>query len=97
MNDVSGIGLSLNPDDSLAVVSYLNAVGFKNVSVKNELTRVSNSHQFIELHISGVNNSLSINRFYIKLNTDVEKRSEVIGNSRIDCEGKLAIWYFKIK
>lgn len=95
MNDVNGIGLSLNPNDSLAIVSYLNAIGFEAASEQNGLTRISNNDQFIELHISSANNSPTVNRFYIQLNKSVEKSTKVIGNSRIECDGKSAIWYFE--
>lgn len=95
MNDVNGIGLSLNPDDSLAIVSYLMAVGFEAISEQNRLTRISNNDQFIELHISSTYNSPTINRFYIQLSKSVQKSTEVIANSRIECDGKSAIWYFE--
>ena len=94
MNDIIGIRLSLNPDDSLSIVSYLNVVGFESMSEQNGLTRISNNDQFIELHVSSANNSPTINRFYIQLNKPVEKSAELIGNSRIECDGKSAIWYF---
>ncbi len=95
MNDVIGIRLSLNPDDSLGMVNYLNAVGFEAVIEQNGFTTVSNNDQFIELQISEVINSPTINRFYIQLNKSVERSTEVIGNSRIECDGKSAIWYFE--
>lgn len=95
MNDIIGIRLSLNPDDSLAIVSYLNVIGFEDISEQNGLTRVSNNDQFIELHTSSVNSSTTINRFYIQLNKSIEKSNEVIGNSRIEYNGKSAIWYFE--
>ena len=95
MNNVIGFGLSIHPHDSLAIVRYLNAVGFEAVSKQNGNTRISNNDQFIELHISNRNNSPSINRFYIQLNKSVEQRTEIIGNSRIECAGESAIWYFE--
>lgn len=95
MSDVIGIGIRLNPDDSLAMVSYLNTVGFAAVSEQNGLTRVSNNDQFFELHFSGDKKLPTINRFYIRLNEPVEPIIEIIGNSRIECDGKLAIWYFE--
>lgn len=95
MNDVVGIRLSLNPDDSLAVVRYLKTVGYEAISRQHGLTRVSNNDQFIELNISKANNSPTINRFYIQLSKPVEKSTEIIGNSRIECNGKSAIWYFE--
>lgn len=95
MNDVNGIGLSINPDDSLKVIRYLNEIGYGSYSEFNGYTRISNNDQFIELHISKDNNSPSINRYYIQLNKSVEKSTEVIGNSRIECDGKLAIWIFE--
>ena len=95
MNDVNGIGLSLNPKDSSAVVRYLTEIGFDLVSEFEGHTRLSNSGQFIELHISYDNSSPSINRYYIQLNKSVEQITEVIGNSRIECYGKSAIWFFE--
>lgn len=95
MNDVVGIGLSINPEDSLSVVSYLSIVGYEAVSEQNGLTRISNNDQFIELHTSKAINTPTINRFYIQLNKPVEKSTEAIGNSRIEYDGKSAIWYFE--
>ncbi|PHR24545.1 MAG: hypothetical protein COA38_16455 [Fluviicola sp.] len=95
MNDVYGIGLSLNPDDSLKVIRYLKEIGYDSYSEFNGCTRISNNDQFIELHISKDNMLLSINRFYIQLNQSVERSTEVIGNSRIECDGKSAIWIFE--
>lgn len=95
MNDVTGIGLSLNPDDSVAMVSYLKLVGFGAVSEHNGLTRISNNDQFFELHFSGDMKLPTINRFYIRLNEPVEPIIEIIGNSRIECDGKSAIWIFE--
>lgn len=95
MSDVIGIGIRLNPEDSLAMVRYLNTVGFAAVSAHNGLTRISNNDQFIELHLSSANSSPTINRFYVQLNNSIEKSNEVLGNSRIECDGKSAIWYFE--
>jgi len=95
MSDVKGIGIRLNPDDSLAIVGYLNTVGFAAVSEQNGLTRVSNNDQFFELHFSRDRKFPTINRFYIRLSKPVEPIIEIIGNSRIQCDGKLAIWYFE--
>lgn len=95
MNDVYGIGLSLNSEDSSAVVSYLNEIGYNSYSEFNGYTRISNNDQFIELHISNDNNSSSINRYYIQLNKPVERSTEVIGNSRVECDGKSAVWIFQ--
>jgi hypothetical protein len=97
MNDVYGIGLSLNPDDSLKVISYLKEIGYESFSEFNGNTRISNNDQFIELLVSEETKSPTINRYYIKLNQSIEQHTEVIGNSRIECNGKLAIWYFEIK
>lgn len=95
MSDVIGIGIRLNPDDSLAMVSYLKTAGFAAVSEQNGLTRVSNNEQFFELYFSSAKKLPTINRFYIRLNKPVEPIIEIIGNSRIQCDGKLAIWYFE--
>jgi hypothetical protein len=95
MNDVYGIGLSLNPKDSIKVIRYLKEIGYDSYSEFNGYTRVSNNDQFIELHISNDNRSPSINRYYIKLNKSVERSAEMIGNSRIECDGKSAIWTFE--
>lgn len=94
MHDVIGIGLNLHPDDRSKVISYLKAVGFNSVSMSAGQMRMSNNDQFIELHVSEENESHSINRYYIQLNQSVDKRTEFIGNSRIECDGKLAIWIF---
>lgn len=95
MNDVIGIGLSLNPDDSSKIISYLKTIGYDSVSGSDGDMRISNNVQFIELHISDDTNSPSINRYYIQLNKSVDKSIEVIGNSRIECDGKQAIWIFE--
>lgn len=95
MNDVIGIGLTLNPVDSLAIISYLNIVGFEAVSEQNGLTRISNNDQFFELHFSESQKSPTINSYFIRLNESVEPTTEIIGRSRIECNGKLAIWYFE--
>lgn len=95
MNDVYGIGLSLNSKDSSIIVSYLNEIGFDVHSEFNGYTRISNNDQFIELRISNDNNLPSINRYYIGLNNFVELSTEIIGNSRVECDGKSAIWIFE--
>jgi hypothetical protein len=95
MNDVIGIGLSLNPDDSSKVISYFKTIGYDSVSEYDGHVRISNKAQFIELHISDNTNSQSINRFYIQLNKSVDKSVEIIGNSRIEYYGNQAIWIFE--
>ena len=95
MNDVMGIGLSLNPNDSLKVIRYLKEIGYDSYSEFKGYTRISNNDQFIELRISNDNNSPSINRYYIRLNESIESTTEIIGNSRIECDGKSAIWIFE--
>jgi hypothetical protein len=96
MNDVYGIGLSLKHEDSSTIVSYLNEIGYDSYSEFNGYTRISNNDQFIELRVSNNNNSPSINRYYIRLNESVESTTEIIGNSRIECDGKSAIWIFDV-
>lgn len=95
MNDLIGIGLSANPDDSLAILGYLNLVGFEAISWQNGLTRISNNDQFIELDLSKDQKSPTITRYFIRLNRSVEPIVEVIGNSRIECNGRTAIWHFE--
>jgi len=97
MNDVMGIGLSLNPNDSLKVISYLKEIGYDSYSEINGFTRISNNYQFFELQFIEEHKSPTINRYIIQLNNSVEPITEIIGNSRIECDGRLAIWYFKIK
>jgi hypothetical protein len=94
MKDVNGIGMRLNPDDSLTVIRYLEEIGFDSISKFEGHIRISNNNQFFELHLSKDTKSLSINRYYISLNKSVEKSTEVIGNSRIECDGNAAIWFF---
>jgi hypothetical protein len=94
MSDVNGIGLTLNSEDSTLVVHYLDEIGFNTISEFDGLTRISNNGQFFELHVSENYTSPSINRYYITLNQSVESSTEIIGNSRIECEGKSAIWFF---
>jgi hypothetical protein len=96
MKDVNGIGVSLNPADNSKVIRYLKEIGYNSVSEFNGLTRLSNNEQFFELHPSENHNSLSINRYYIQLNQSVERSTEIIGNSRIECDGKSAIWIFEL-
>jgi hypothetical protein len=95
MNNVIGIGLSLNPSDSLKVISYLKEIGFKSRSKTNGIVRFSNQDQFIELYLAKKNSSPKIKRYYIQLNKTVKPMTETIGNSRIECDGKQAIWYFE--
>jgi len=95
MNDVNGMGLNLNPDDSLAVVGYLKQIGYDSITDSEGHVRLSNNDQFIELHISKDHISMSINRFYIQLNRTVERSTETIGSSRIECDGKSAVWFFE--
>lgn len=93
MNDVIGIGLSLNPNDSLKVISYLKEIGYDSYSAINGFTRISNKHQFFELQFIEELKSPTINRYFIQLNESVEATTEIIGNSRIECDDRLAIWY----
>lgn len=95
MDDVKGIGLSLNADDSLKVIRYLEEIGYDSVSEYNGHLRLSKNDQFIELHILKEAVSMTINRYYIRLNKKVERHIEIIGNSRIECDGKTAIWFFE--
>lgn len=95
MNDVIGIGLSLNPNDSSKVIRYLKEIGFDSVSKTKDLMRFSNQDQFIELYLTKKNSYPKIKRYYIQLNKTVKPMTEIIGNSRIECDGKQAIWYFE--
>jgi hypothetical protein len=94
MKDVVGIGLSLHPDDSSMVISYLKEIGFNSIAKSKEFVRFSNQDQFVELYWSKKKNSPKINRYYIRLNKTVAPRTEIIGHSRIECAGQQAIWYF---
>ena len=93
MNDVIGIGLSLNPNDSLKVISYLKEIGYDSYSAINGFNRISNKHQFFELQFIEELKSPTINSYFIQLNESVEATTEIIGNSRIECNDRLAIWY----
>jgi hypothetical protein len=95
MNDLVGICLSLHPDDSAKVISYLKEVGFKSMSKTKEIMRFSNQDQFVELYLTKNNSAPKIKRYYIQLNKTVKPITEIIGNSRIECDGKHAIWYFE--
>lgn len=95
MNDVVGIGLRINTVDSLAVISYLNVVGFTSVTEQNGQLRISNNDQFIELYFSEDLKTPTIKKFYIRLNKSVDPATEVIGTSRVDYHGNLAIWSFE--
>lgn len=97
MNDVIGIGLSLNPSDSLKVVSYLAETGFDAYTRVNGMTRVSSNDQFFELDFIEDLRSPTISSYFIRLNESVEPMTEIIGNSWIECDGNLAIWHFKCK
>lgn len=96
MNDVIGIGLSFNTNDRETVIDYLAELGFDSISEFEGRARVSNDrNQFIELYMSRKNVSISINRFYFQLNKSVERSTETIGHSRIECDGDHAIWIFE--
>ena len=95
MNDVIGIGISLNTNDSLKVINYLKEIGYDSYSEVNGFTRVSNNNQFFELRIIEELKSPMINRYFIQLNESIEPITEIIGTSRVECDGKLAIWYFE--
>lgn len=97
MNEVIGIGLSLNLNDSLDVINYLREVGFDSYSRIDGATRISNSGQFFELNFIKDFRSPTINRYFIQLNEPVESRTETIGNSQLDCDGRLAIWQFNLE
>ena len=94
MKDVVGIGLSLHPADSSKVISYLKEIGFNSMSKTRDIIRFSNQDQFIELFLTTNNSSPKIKRYYIRLNKTVKPMTEIIGKSRIECDGKQAIWYF---
>ncbi len=95
MKDLIGIGLSLHPDDSSKVISYLKEIGFDSSAKTKGKMRFSNQDQFVELAFSKTTNSPKIKRYYIQLNKTVKPRTEIIGNSKIVCNGKQAIWYFE--
>lgn len=94
MKDVNGIGLCVNSSDTSDIRKYFNSIGFSASSNNEGKIRFSNNSQFIELHISNQQESPTINRYYIQLNKPMGKKTEVIGNSRIEYEGSSAIWYF---
>ena len=95
MKDLVGIGLSLHPDDSSKVISYLKEIGFNSMSKTKDIIRFSNQDQFIELFLTKNNCSPKIKRYYIRLNKTVKPMTEIIGKSRIECDGEQAIWYFE--
>lgn len=95
MSDICGIGLTLNPEDSLTVTRYLETIGFNDASVFNGHSRLSNGDQFVELRTAVDIDSPTINRFYIRLNQSIEQSTEIIGNSRLECTGKSAVWIFE--
>ena len=95
LNDVKGIGISLNTKDSLIVIRYLEQIGYDSITEFEGHLRISNSDQFIELHMSNEIISMTINRYYIQLNRTVEESTEIIGNSRIESNGNSAIWIFE--
>ncbi|MCH2230835.1 MAG: DUF5829 family protein [Crocinitomicaceae bacterium] len=94
MNDVEGLRLSLQKKDSLVIANYLNQIGFVKRTTHDEYTRFYNGDQFIELHFKEKDIVPTINRFYIKLNQYTDPTTEIIGNSRIECNGLSAIWIF---
>lgn len=94
MNDVIGIGMIIATNDSIKVVDYLVKIGFSSLSEFNGHSRFSNSSQFIELHVSDLNISPTIDRYYLQLNSSMATTTELIGNSRLECDDKMAIWYF---
>lgn len=94
LNDVIGIGLSLHPDDSAKVITYLREIGFYLSSKTKHAMRFSNRDQFVELFLTKKNTSPKLRRYYIQLNRTVKPMTETIGNSKIECGGKQAIWYF---
>ena len=66
MNDVVGIGLSLHPDDSSKVISYLKEIGFATRSKTKDIMRLSNQDQFVELFLTKNYSSPKIKRYYIR-------------------------------
>lgn len=94
MNDVIGIALTANHIDNLAMTNYLKTVGFQMVSENGGVTTLSNNDQFIELHGSEDQRSPAIYKYVIRLNEPVQPMEEIIGNSRIHCDGEIATWYF---
>lgn len=94
MNDVIGIALTANHADNLAMTNYLKTVGFQLVSENGGVTTLSNNDQFIKLHGSEDQRSPAIYKFVIRLNEPVQPMEEIIGNSRIRCDGEIATWYF---
>lgn len=94
MNDIQGIGLTLHPKDSADVLRYLHEVGFRSYSEMKGHTRVSNKDQFFELHFSNNSKAPTIHQFYISLNKSVQPTTEIIGNSTIEWNDKIAVWTF---
>jgi len=95
MKDIIGIGLSLNPNDYSKVISYLKEIGFDSFSKTKDKMVFSNQDQFIELYLTKKYSSPKIKRYFIQLNKTVKPMTEIIGNSRIECVGKQAIWHFE--
>lgn len=96
MKDLTGIGLSLHPNDSTKVITYLKEIGYDSRAEVHGHIRFSSNDQFFELHFIKEPKPPTINRYYIQLNKSMQPRTEVIGNSRIECNGTQAIWYFDI-
>ena len=94
MNDVIGIALITNNSDNLAMTDYLTTVGFQIVSDKGGVTILANNDQFIELHGSEDQRSPAVYKYIIRLNEPVRPMEEIIGISRVHCEGTTATWYF---
>ena len=95
MNDVIGIGLTIHPKDTWTSIDYLSEIGFDSTTETERKMRYSNNDgQFIELQLQPENETITINRYYIRLNQAIEPKTEIIGHSRMECNGKLAIWIF---
>lgn len=94
MNDVIGVSISLSKKDTASVIEYLNTIGFKQITATEGVLKFISNEQFVELDINEQNNPITINKYYIRLNKTVELKTEIIGNSVLMCNEKIAIWTF---
>lgn len=94
MNDVVGIGMRVQIQDFNKVIRYLQEIGFNSRADYKGYTKLTKGHQYIELFPAKGNAPPTINRFYIRLNEPVGSSTEIIGKSKLICEGVLATWIF---
>jgi len=93
-NNVLGLKVSINSADSMAVMAYMELIGYSKTTTSIGGIRFSNSTDFIEFDFRPDIISPTITTIYLELKNNHETEEIVLGNSMLLIDGKQGIWVF---